>query len=186
MLGGCGWAVRLWPIDRRLWVQIPPMAEINFCRALSLCGLLSPFGKMITCLRLPWPFTVLRPNMRVYFIRRLVVVGDITAIGLKTMSNLPEATSKHTGIAYTSSPLTKRAVYAIWCALREATKSPWLRRLENAKFTIHEKWNNYPYPYATCRLRFMFSRRLSVARVPNKIISDFDGFRWSRFADNQA
>ena len=40
--------------------------------------------------------------------------------------------------------------------------------------------------HPTCRLRFVFSRRLSVARVPNQIISDFDRLSWSCFAEHQA
>ena len=38
----------------------------------------------------------------------------------------------------------------------------------------------------TCRLRFVFSRRLSLDRVPNQIMSDFDGFSWRSFAEHQA
>ena len=38
----------------------------------------------------------------------------------------------------------------------------------------------------TCRLKFVFSRRSSVARVPNQLISDIDGLSWSRFAEHQA
>ena len=33
--------------------------------------------------------------------------------------------------------------------------------------------------------RFVFSRRLIVARVPNQMICEFDGFKWSRFAEHQ-
>ena len=36
------------------------------------------------------------------------------------------------------------------------------------------------------RLRFVFSRCLSVARVPNQMILDFDGFSCSRFAEHQS
>ena len=38
----------------------------------------------------------------------------------------------------------------------------------------------------TCRLRFVFSRRFSIIRVRNQMISGFDGFSWSSFAKHQA
>ena len=56
------------------------------------------------------------------------------------------------------------------------------RRTSKSRTTLEGVTVSVP----TCSLRFVFSRRFSMARVPNQIISDFDGFSWTRFAEHQA
>ena len=69
------------------------------------------------------------------------------ALGLKTIPNLLDTNSTHTGIAYVHLTAPQTCDYMgyecqVGHAARSSKNHQWLLGLEYTKFSLHEKWNN--------------------------------------------
>ena len=85
----------------------------------------------------------------------LAVVSDCT--GARIKNDTRHARHKqytHTGIAYVHLIAPHTCDYMgyvrhVGHATRRSKNHMWVRGLEYAKFSLHEKWNNCPHPYRT-------------------------------------
>ena len=76
----------------------------------------------------------------------------MSAIGWKTISDLLDTNSTHTGITYAHLPASHSCDYMgyvchVWHAAKCNNNHMWIPGVEYVNLSLHEKWNNCLHPY---------------------------------------
>ena len=129
--------------------------KLKFLSCAHSPDLLSPYGKMSTGFQWQGSSTYswdLKYGSTSFADWLWSVIA--LALGFKTIPDLQDTNSTHTGIAYAhlTAPGTcdyMGYVQNVGHSARSCKNHLWLLRLEYAKFSLYEKWNNCPHPYQT-------------------------------------